>query len=92
MRAGGPQNKLSEEHAQLIFDFFDQHTVEMPDSKGEAVWSNPEINTQGAAWRAFRDQNPTLRVSESTMKRYKKKWLQKNDLRRIVRVKPDHNW
>ena len=59
---------------------------------GEAVSSNPEINTQGAAWRAFRDQNPTLRVSESTMKRYKKKWLQKNDLRRIVRVKPDHNW
>ena len=59
MRAGGPHNKLSEEHAQLISDFFDQHTVEMPDSKGEAVWSNPEINTQGVYVNTFTAQRST---------------------------------
>ena len=58
-RAGGPHNKLSEEHAQLIFDFFDKHTVEMPDSKGEAVWSNPEINTQGVYVNTFTAQGST---------------------------------
>jgi len=90
-RTGGPKNKLPGEVVDLIYDYFDMMTVILPGSDGVAVLSDADAGTHGQLLREFKNRHRSIRISTSTLRREKKKWLAKNDLRRIVAVKPDHN-